>query len=102
MPFQWRSPERGHRARGRKARRPTRSEEPTRKVLPVTSETSSPDPAVVTDLLEAFRRSKMMFAAVSLGIFDALEERPRPAAELADALSLHPDALARLLDAASA
>ena len=63
---------------------------------------STPDPAVVTDLLEAFRRSKVMFAAVSLGIFDALEERPRPASELAEALSLHPDALARLLDAAVA
>ena len=63
-------------------------------------ETSPPDPAVVTDLLEAFRRSKVMFAAVSLGIFDALEDRPRSSTELAEALSLHPDALTRLLDAA--
>jgi acetylserotonin N-methyltransferase len=68
----------------------------------VTPDPSTPDPAVVTDLLEAFRRSKVMFAAVSLGIFDTLEERPRPASELAEALSLHPDALARLLDAAVA
>ena len=74
---------------------PTHPEAP-----PVTPETSPPDPAVVLDLLEAFRRSKVMFAAVSLGIFDALEDGPRPAAELAEALSLHPDALARLLDAA--
>ncbi len=36
-------------------------------------EVSNPDPAVVLELLEAFRRSKTMFAAVSLGIFDALE-----------------------------
>ncbi len=63
-------------------------------------ETSPPDPAVVLDLLIAFRCSKVMFAAVSLGIFDALEERPRSVAELAQDLSLHPDALARLLDAA--
>jgi acetylserotonin N-methyltransferase len=55
---------------------------------------------VILDLLEAFRRSKVMFTAVSLGIFDALEDRPRTAAELAEALSLHADALARLLDAA--
>ena len=67
---------------------------------PVTPETSPPDPAVILDLLEAFRRSKVMFAAVSLGIFDTLEDRPRSAAELAEALSLHPDALTRLLDSA--
>ena len=60
---------------------------------PVTPETSPPDPAVILDLLEAFRRSKVMFAAVSLGIFDTLEDGPRSAAELAEALSLHPDAL---------
>jgi acetylserotonin N-methyltransferase len=66
----------------------------------VTPETSSPDPTVVLDLLEAFRRSKVMFAAVSLGIFDALDERPATAAGLAEALSLHRDALTRLLDAA--
>ena len=61
---------------------------------------SPPDPAVILDLLEAFRRSKVMFAAVSLGIFDTLEDGPRSAAELAEALALHPDALTRLLDAA--
>jgi acetylserotonin O-methyltransferase len=66
----------------------------------MTPETSPPDPTVVLDLLESFRRSKVMFAGVSLGIFDALEERPRSAAELAETLSLHPDALTRLLDAA--
>jgi acetylserotonin O-methyltransferase len=66
----------------------------------VSTETTPPDPSVVLDLLEAFRRSKVMFAAVSLGIFDALEERERTAGELAEALSLRPDALTRLLDAA--
>ena len=35
------------------------------------------DPGVVLDLLESFRRSKTMFAAVSLGIFDALEAGPK-------------------------
>jgi hypothetical protein len=36
-----------------------------------------PDPAVVLDLIEAFRRSKVMFAAVSLGVFDALTDGPQ-------------------------
>lgn len=36
------------------------------------------DPAPILDLIEAFRRSKTMFAAVSLGIFDG--RRPRGAA----------------------
>ena len=63
------------------------------------SEPSRPDPAVVLDLLEAFRRSKTMFAAVSLGIFDALGTGPRSLARLAEELKLDPDALERLLDA---
>ncbi len=66
----------------------------------MTPENAPPDPAVILDLLEAFRRSKVMFAAVSLGIFDTLEDGPRSSAELSEALALHPDALTRLLDAA--
>ncbi|MFM7072558.1 MAG: methyltransferase dimerization domain-containing protein, partial [Planctomycetota bacterium] len=64
-----------------------------------------PDPAPVLDLLEAFRRSKTMFAAVSLGVFDALEESGAAgqasvsAIELATRLACHADALERLLDA---
>jgi len=34
---------------------------------------NTPDPAPVIDLIEAFRRSKTMFAAVALGVFDCLE-----------------------------
>jgi acetylserotonin N-methyltransferase len=37
-----------------------------------------PDPGPILDLIEAFRRSKTMFAAVALGIFDG--ERPQGAA----------------------
>jgi acetylserotonin N-methyltransferase len=51
------------------------------------------------DLLEAFRRSKVMFAAVALGVFDRLASGPAPLAELAGDLHAHPDALERLLDA---
>lgn len=57
------------------------------------------DPAIVLDLLEAFRRSKTMFAAVELGVFDALESRPQPLAKLAETLGCNADALERLLDA---
>jgi acetylserotonin O-methyltransferase len=57
-----------------------------------------PDPSVILDLLEAFRRSKTMFAAVSLGVFDALESGPQSAAALATTLKLDAGALERLLD----
>ena len=60
---------------------------------------SPADPSVILDLLEAFRRSKTMFAAVSLGVFDALESGPSSAGELARTLKLDAGALERLLDA---
>lgn len=60
---------------------------------------SIPDPAVVLDLLEAFRRSKTMFAAVSLGVFDALAGGPKSLARLAQEIPADQDALERLLDA---
>jgi acetylserotonin N-methyltransferase len=49
------------------------------------------------DLIESFRRSKTMFAAVSLGVFDRLAEGPATAAALAGADN--PDSMKRLLDA---
>ena len=58
-----------------------------------------PDPSVVLDLLSAYRKSKVMFAAVSLGVFDALAAGPKPADALAKELGCDADALARLLDA---
>jgi acetylserotonin N-methyltransferase len=61
--------------------------------------TDGADPTIIFDLLMAFRRSKTMFAAVSLGVFDALESGPKAASTLAVELNAHPDALARLLDA---
>jgi acetylserotonin N-methyltransferase len=56
----------------------------------------------VLDLIEAFRHSKTMFAAVSLGVFDALHERSASAAELAVKLSANEDAMGRLLDGCAA
>jgi acetylserotonin O-methyltransferase len=58
-----------------------------------------PDPTVIFDLLEAFRGSKAMFAAVTLGVFDALEEAPKTREALAAELKTNADALGRLLDA---
>jgi acetylserotonin N-methyltransferase len=65
----------------------------------LTQDRTKPDPAPVLDLLEAFRRSKTMFAAVSLGVFDALSAGPRTLESLAGELKAHPEALGRLLDA---
>lgn len=61
-----------------------------------------PDPTPVLDLIEAFRRSKTMFTAVSLGIFDALESAPASAHALAASLTANLPALTRLLDACTA
>ena len=61
--------------------------------------TALPDPAPVLDLIEACRRSKAMFAAVALGVFDRLEQGEADAATLARQMQLNPDALERLLDA---
>lgn len=60
---------------------------------------SSPDPAPVIDLIEAFRRSKTMFAAVKLGVFDRLEQGPADAPTLAAELDAQTEPLERLLDA---
>jgi acetylserotonin N-methyltransferase len=57
------------------------------------------DPAPILDLLEAFRRSKTMFAAVELGVFDSLAGGPQTLAQLATKLNASVDALERLLDA---
>jgi acetylserotonin O-methyltransferase len=58
-----------------------------------------PDPTVVFGLLVAFRRSKTMFAAVSLGVFDSLAEGAKTAVELASVSETSALALERLLDA---
>jgi acetylserotonin N-methyltransferase len=61
--------------------------------------TFTPDPSPILDYIEAFRRSKTMFTAVRLGVFDHLEEKPQSAADLAVELKLNPGALSRLLAA---
>ena len=61
--------------------------------------TDLPDSAPVLQLIEDFRRSKAMFAAVSLGVFDALETSAATASELASRLGVKTEPLERLLDA---
>jgi acetylserotonin N-methyltransferase len=56
------------------------------------------DPAGILELIHAFRRSKIMFTAVGLGVFDLLEDEPRSSDELAAELKLNPGALERLLN----
>jgi acetylserotonin N-methyltransferase len=60
---------------------------------------SLPDPTPVTDLIDAFRRSKTMFTAVSMGVFDILAAGPAELDTLAHRLKAQAAALARLLDA---
>jgi acetylserotonin N-methyltransferase len=57
----------------------------------------APDAALVLDLIEAFRRSKTMFTAVRLGVFETLSNTPRSAESLAKELNLDESALVRLL-----
>jgi acetylserotonin N-methyltransferase len=57
------------------------------------------DPTNVLDIMLGFRRSKTMFAGVELGVFDALQERPSTAEELALRLACNSSAMRRLLDA---
>lgn len=57
-----------------------------------------PDPAPVLEPLTAFRRSKVMFAAVKLGVFDTLAGGSKSVGDLSAALGCDADALERLLD----
>jgi acetylserotonin O-methyltransferase len=57
------------------------------------------DASIVLELIGAFRRSKAMFTAVRLGVFDELENRPQTAEVLAAKLNLNAGALCRLFNA---
>lgn len=53
------------------------------------------NPALVLDLIDAFRRSKTMFTAATMGVFD---RTPSTLADLARDLNANADSLERLLD----
>jgi acetylserotonin N-methyltransferase len=57
------------------------------------------DAAAVLNIIDAFRASKVVFTAVSLGVFDRLEAAPATARELAQATGANLDALERVLEA---
>jgi acetylserotonin N-methyltransferase len=61
-----------------------------------------PDPALVIDLIEAFRRSQTMFTADRFEIFDRLERTPSGVERLATELGVDAPSLERLLDACTA
>jgi acetylserotonin O-methyltransferase len=58
-----------------------------------------PDPEPIVDLIEAFRRSKTMFAALSMGVFDRLNGTWDDASGIALAADANPAAMEQLLDA---
>lgn len=60
---------------------------------------TKPDPSIVLELLFAFRLSKTLFDAASLGVFDALETGAKPLAALAKELKADAGALEQMLDA---
>ncbi len=60
---------------------------------------TSPDAGPVLELIDAFRRSKTMFTALRMGIFDRLESGPQSAEQLSAWSGANPDALQRLLEA---
>jgi acetylserotonin O-methyltransferase len=63
------------------------------------SQPESPSPLPIIELMEAFRRSKTMFVALSVGVFDLLERAPANLASMARELELQSGPLERLLDA---
>src|SRR2546423_5579969 len=64
--------------------------------------TAQANASVVVELIGAFRRSKAMFSAVKLGVFDKLENAPQTAGALATKLNVNASALSRLLNASAA
>ncbi|MDE3199122.1 MAG: homocysteine methyltransferase [Acidobacteriota bacterium] len=57
-----------------------------------------PDPNLIIEIMDGFRRSKAMFAAVELGVFDLLAEAPLSAAEVARRLNANDSGVLRLLE----
>jgi acetylserotonin O-methyltransferase len=58
-----------------------------------------PSPTLVVELLQGARRTKVMCAAVELGVFDALDDAAQTAHDLAQVLKCNAAALERLLNA---
>ena len=63
---------------------------------------ADPEAEIIERLLDGFRASKAMFAAVALGVFESLHADPATSRELSARLDLPEHALARLLGACTA
>ena len=61
-----------------------------------------PPPIVILQMIGGYWISRMLYEVADLGIADLIDERPRPAAELAGATGSHPRALYRVLRALAA
>lgn len=68
----------------------------------MSSDKAAPDISGIVEILDGFRVSKAMFAAVSLGLFDRLHQSPATCSELARDLNCVEHALERLLGVCSA
>lgn len=67
---------------------------------PTPAETPAlPPPIVVLQMIGGYWISRMLYVATDLGVAELIDERPRPASELAAATGTHPRALYRLLRA---
>lgn len=62
------------------------------------SKPTNESPTLVLELIEAYRRSKVMFAAVQLGVFDALCSGSASAESIAKRLECHAGAMQALLE----
>ena len=60
---------------------------------------TSPDPAPIIDIMDGFRRSKVLFAGVEMGIFDMLADGPLSAFEVASKSGANLSGVERLLEA---
>lgn len=58
-----------------------------------------PPPIAILQMIGGYWISRILYVVADLGIADLIDERPRPAAELADATGVHPRALYRVLRA---
>jgi len=65
----------------------------------MSSSITTADPMPILELLNAFRKSQVLFTSVELGLFDHLASGPKSLTELATILAAKPDSLERLLGA---
>jgi Dimerisation domain len=72
---------------------------PEVEVPPVQRYLDSPDPSDLLSLNFGFAKTKVLDAALELGVFTLFGSGSRDAAELAEALGCHRDGTGRLLDA---